>query len=111
MNKIPVPTQSPTTRRAFMQKTSLAALAFATPSFQHFAREMRMGVVVYSYIDHHLQRLVGAHAVVSLWNASLPSLAVENGRIVHFGTLWEMSPLLAFSSRTIRPDAPLALIL
>lgn len=49
MNKIPVPTQSPTTRRSFMQKTSLAALAFATPSFQHFAREMRMGVVVYSY--------------------------------------------------------------
>ncbi len=71
----------------------------------------RTGVVVYSYIDHHLQRLVGAHAVVSIWNDSLPWLEVENGRIVHCGTFWERSPLMAFYYRHIRPGAHLALFL
>jgi len=45
----------------------------------------RKGVVIYSFIQNHLQRLVGASSVHSEWIESLPWLEVNDGRIVHRG--------------------------
>ncbi|HOC74144.1 MAG TPA: hypothetical protein PKL54_15120, partial [Candidatus Hydrogenedentes bacterium] len=63
----------------------------------------RRGVVVYSFIDHHLERLVGSPSVLSSWTLfSLPWLESENERIVHRGTFRDRSLVQDFYFRYVR---------
>ena len=62
----------------------------------------RRGVVVYSFIDHHLERLVGTPSVLSSWTYPLPWLEEDNGRIVHRGTFRDRSLAQDFYFRYVR---------
>ena len=63
----------------------------------------RRGVVVYSFMDHHLERLVGTPSVLSSWTLfSLPWLESESGRIVHRGTFRDRSLIQDFYFRYVR---------
>jgi len=44
------------------------------------------GAVIYTYIDDHLNRLLGTPAVLTGWNYALPWLTEENGQVRHTGT-------------------------
>ncbi len=62
----------------------------------------RRGVVVYSFIGHHLERLVGTPSVLSSWTYPLPWLEENNGRIVHRGTFRDRSLAQDFYFRYVR---------
>lgn len=62
----------------------------------------RSGVVVYSFIDHHLERLLGTPSVLSAWVHPMPWLETEDGRIVCRGTFRDRSPFLSFYCRHVQ---------
>lgn len=63
----------------------------------------RKGVVVYSFIDHHLDRLAGTPPVLATWTYPLPWLEDQDGQIVQRGTFRDRSPLEYFFFRRIHP--------
>jgi hypothetical protein len=62
---------------------------------QHVLKEFgsRKGVIVYTFIDDHIFRLIGTPAIVSEWSYPLPWLALQDGRIEYCGTFFDRSPL------------------
>lgn len=62
----------------------------------------RRGVAVYSFIDHHLERLAGTPSVLSAWAYPLPWLETDNGRVVYRGTFWDRSPVQDFYFHHVR---------
>lgn len=63
----------------------------------------RKGVIVYSFIDHHLERLAGTPPVLATWTYPLPWLEDQGGQIVHRGTFRDRSPLEYFFFRRVHP--------
>lgn len=51
------------------------------------------GAVIYTFIDDHINRLVGTPAVLSGWNYALPWLVDENGQVNYMGTFRDRDPL------------------
>jgi hypothetical protein len=46
----------------------------------------KKGAVVFTFIDNHLDRLVGATSILSVWGYPMPWLTIENGAIHWAGT-------------------------
>lgn len=53
----------------------------------------RKGIIVYSFIDDHINRLAGTPGIVSEWPYALPWIDLRNGHIEHRGTFFDRSPL------------------
>lgn len=62
----------------------------------------REGVVVYTFIDDHVPRLIGTREVVSDWPFTLPWLELEGEQVVHRGFFSDRNPLLYFHLRYVR---------
>ena len=74
-------------------------LQLANPDFLQRLPSER-GIVVYTFIDDHLNRLEGTPAVLTGWNYALPWLeAEEDGRILHQGNFANRDPLRYFLYR------------
>ncbi|NLV40772.1 MAG: hypothetical protein GXY15_06045 [Candidatus Hydrogenedentes bacterium] len=63
----------------------------------------RRGVVVYSFLGHHLERLAGTPPVLATWAYPLPWLEDHDGQIVHRGTFRSRSPLEYFFFQRVHP--------
>ena len=51
------------------------------------------GIVIYTFIDDHINRLAGVPAVLTGWNYALPWLVEENNQIKYRGTFATRNPL------------------
>lgn len=60
------------------------------------------GVAIYTFIDHHVSRLVGTPAVLNDWKYALPWLVDHDGQIEHRGTFVARDPLQFFINRYCR---------
>ena len=60
------------------------------------------GVAIYTFIDHHVDRLLGTPAVLNGWNHPLPWLNIHNGEIAFRGTFADRDPLQYFINRYCR---------
>lgn len=59
----------------------------------------RKGIVVYSFIDDHINRLVGTRAVVAGWGYDMPWLELQDNRVAWRGAFSNRSPLQYFFLR------------
>lgn len=71
------------------------------PEFAADLRQLKnaaTGVIVYTYIDHHLNRVIGASDIAndSWWYGALPAFQRENGRLKTEGSFREIHPLRSF---------------
>ena len=62
----------------------------------------RGGIVVYTFIDDHIPRLIGTPEVVSSWPFTLPWLELEDGHVVHRGFFSDRNPLQYYYLRYVR---------
>ncbi len=53
----------------------------------------RGGIIVYTFIDDHVNRLIGTPNIVSEWSYPLPWLDLQDGRIAYRGTFYDRAPL------------------
>ncbi len=53
----------------------------------------RRGIIVYTFIDDHVNRLIGTPSIVSEWPYPLPWLGLQDGRVEHHGTFFDRAPL------------------
>lgn len=44
------------------------------------------GIIVYTFIDHHVDRVAGTMRLVSAWGHQLPRITFEDNHLVHHGT-------------------------
>jgi hypothetical protein len=56
----------------------------------------KRGIIVYTYINDHIDRATGATRIISNWGRRLPHLTVEDDNIVHHGTFEESLPYRSF---------------
>ncbi|MFP4500875.1 MAG: SGNH/GDSL hydrolase family protein [Candidatus Hydrogenedentota bacterium] len=69
-----------------------------------FADDVRQdrGVVVYTFLDEHMLRLMGSARIATTWGANLPHITRENGGIVHHGGFGDSRPARQFVYRMFR---------
>ncbi len=60
------------------------------------------GVVIYTYINPHLGRVIGQMRMAGSFGARLPEFRLTGDGIEHLGTFQEASPLWCWFSRTLR---------
>ncbi len=53
----------------------------------------RKGIIVYTFIDDHVNRLAGTPGIVSEWPFPLPWLELRDGRVEYRGTFFDRAPL------------------
>ena len=76
-------------------------LQVTDPEFGSQVRQRR-GIAVYTFINHHLNRLAGAMIVGTTWGRDLPMLTLENGQIVYHGNFETGRPVTQFIYRALR---------
>lgn len=62
----------------------------------------KRGLAIYTFINNHLDRLVGTIWVGTTWGRLLPYLTIENGQIVHHGNFDNGRPVTQFIYRSLR---------
>lgn len=60
------------------------------------------GIAVYTFIDHHVDRLVGTPAVLNAWEYPLPWLIEKNRHVEYNGTFAARDPFQFFINRYCR---------
>jgi hypothetical protein len=51
------------------------------------------GIIVYTFIDSHMDRLIGSPDILSNWLSDLPWLELRDDHVVYAGTFFDRSPL------------------
>jgi hypothetical protein len=60
------------------------------------------GVAFYVFIDHHVNRLIGAMRVGTTWGQNLPRIVLEDGRLTYTGSFENSRPATQFFYRAAR---------
>ncbi len=53
-------------------------------------------IVIYTFIENHLRRLVGSWSIIGKWGKKLPCIELNNGRLEYLGDFGQAKPLSCF---------------